>query len=85
MKALFINGDMYSIARHIKSICINSKTIQNLCVVCNSQNNLEVINIKDKRTYLRRGYCVVGYFDYLPSITNLDLMHIVEEVFYYGN
>ena len=83
MKALFINGEQYQIARYIKSICINSKEIQNLVVVCDSVGSLRVINLKDKREYIRKGYGVVGYFDYLPTITNLNLMSIIEEVFNY--
>ena len=54
MKALFINGEQYQIARYIKSICVNSKEIQNLVVVCDSVGSLRVINLKDKREYIRK-------------------------------
>ena len=81
---MFNNRLEYEIARLIRFTCIrNINKIQNLVVLINTHNEYVVIDYKHKREYLKKGYCVIGYFDYLPRITSLELSNIVNEVFNY--
>ena len=79
---MFDNRIKYQIARLIKFTVLRKKDkVQNLVVMCNSYFEFVVIDTRDKKEFMKKGYCVVGYYDYLPHLSNLELESIVEEVF----
>lgn len=82
---MFSNRKMYECARLIRFTIKRKKdVIHNLVVLCDNDLEFTVIDLFDLKNFLRKGkYCVVGYFDYIPSQTNLDLQNIMNEVFNY--
>ena len=81
---MYGNRMKYEVARLIKFNVLKHKDkILNYVILVNGYDEYVVVDLKDKRNYLRKGYGVVGYFDYLPSVTSLELSDIIKEVFEY--
>ena len=79
---MFDNRIKYQIARLIKfNVLRKTDKTQNLCIMCDKHFNIIVVDLKNKKDYIKKGYCVMGYYSYYPHTSNLDLECIVEEVF----
>lgn len=81
---MYSNRVKYEIARLIRfNILRHKNEILNYVVLMNGYDEYVVIDYFDKKKYIKKGYCVVGYFDYLPTQTSLELQDIINEVFDY--
>ena len=76
------NRDKRQVSRKILSICKGSKNIICLSVVYNGKE-LIVTNDKNINNYYKKGYCLIGRYNYLPTNKFIELKDIESEVFEY--
>ena len=75
------NRDFYRVAREIQYRCKKDIDSVQSFIVYYDNYELQVGSLADEQKMKRKGYAIVGWFDYLPRITNIELRSIVLEVF----